>query len=164
MNSVKLNVNNQVRCAMGKFEEEVLSGKLTVVGAVYDFRNEMAQGQGKLVVVNVNGETDPAKIAKLDLMQGLDAPPKAEGRQASRPRPPQACDATNPTNQGRNGASWNASTISAPARRFCRVKSSNRRATNWSTGRAAACRSWKCRIAARNTWASRPRPRPICAS
>jgi carbonic anhydrase len=62
MNSVKLNVNNQVSLAMTKFEEEVMSGKLTVVGAVYDFRNELAQGQGKLVVVNVNGETDPPKL------------------------------------------------------------------------------------------------------
>jgi carbonic anhydrase len=79
LNSVKQNVNNQVRLAMGKFEEEVMSGRLTVMGAVYDFRNEMKQGQGKLNVVNVNGETDPAKIAKLDLMQGLDAP-RSQGR------------------------------------------------------------------------------------
>jgi carbonic anhydrase len=74
LNSVKLNINNQVRMAMGKFEEDVISGHLTVVGAVYDFKNEMRQGLGKLNVVNVNGETNPAKIAKLELMKGLDAP------------------------------------------------------------------------------------------
>jgi hypothetical protein len=34
----------------------------------------MRQGQGKLNIVNVNGETNGAKIAKLGLMQGLDAP------------------------------------------------------------------------------------------
>jgi carbonic anhydrase len=79
MNSIKLNVNNQVRRAMDKFEEMVLSGKLTVVGAIYDFRNELKQGQGKLVVVNVNGESDAAKIAALDLMKGADAP-EAKGR------------------------------------------------------------------------------------
>ena len=72
--SVKLNINNQVRLAMGKFEQEVINGKLTVVGAVYDFNNEMRQGPGKLHIVNVNGETNPVKITKLDLMQGLDAP------------------------------------------------------------------------------------------
>jgi hypothetical protein len=44
------------------------------VGAIYDFKNEMRQGQGKLNVVNVNGETNGAKIARLELMQGLDAP------------------------------------------------------------------------------------------
>lgn len=88
LNSVKQNVNNQVRLAMGKFEGEVMSGRLTVVGAVYDFRNEMKLGQGKLNIINVNGETDPAKIAKLDLMQGLDAPaPKAAPRATPRKAP-----------------------------------------------------------------------------
>ncbi|TCJ11725.1 hypothetical protein EZJ19_14490 [Parasulfuritortus cantonensis] len=74
MSSIALNVNNQVRRAMAKWEEEVIVGKLTVVGAVYDFRNDLKRGQGKLVIINVNGETDPAKIAALDLVQGLDGP------------------------------------------------------------------------------------------
>lgn len=87
LSSVELNVNNQVRHAMNKFEDEVLKGTLTVVGAVYDFRNEMGQGQGRLNVVNVNGETDPGRIAKLDLMQGLDAPPPKPARAARRARP-----------------------------------------------------------------------------
>jgi len=75
LSSVKLNVNNQVRQAMNKFEEDVISGRLTVIGAVYDFKNELHQGLGKLNIVNVNGETNAARIARLDLMQGLDAPP-----------------------------------------------------------------------------------------
>ncbi len=91
LNSVKLNINNQVRMAMGKFEQEVISGHLTVVGAVYDFKNEMHQGLGKLNIVNVNGETNPAKIAKLDLLQGLDAPAaKPTMRHAPVRRPPPA--------------------------------------------------------------------------
>ena len=91
LNSVRQNVNNQVRLAMGKFESDVMSGRLTVMGAVYDFRNEMKQGQGKLNVINVNGETDPAKIAKLDLMQGHDAPPpKAAPRAMPRKAPAKA--------------------------------------------------------------------------
>lgn len=81
MNSIKLNVHNQVRRALDKWEEEVITGKLTVVGAVYDFRNDLKQGQGKLVIINVNGENDPAKIAALDLMRGLDAP-EAKGHKA----------------------------------------------------------------------------------
>lgn len=74
LNSIKLNINNQVRLAMSKFEQDVVSGRLTVIGAVYDFKNEMRQGQGKLNIVNVNGETNGEKIVKLGLMQGLDAP------------------------------------------------------------------------------------------
>lgn len=84
LSSVKLNVNNQVRHAMNKFEEQVLKGALTIVGAVYDFKNEMGQGQGKLNIINVNGETDLARIAKLDLMQGLDAPSAKPTRSARR--------------------------------------------------------------------------------
>ena len=82
LSSIKLNVNNQVRHAMNKFEDEVLKGTLTVVGAVYDFKNEMGQGQGKLNIVNVNGETDLNRIAKLDLMQDLDARPAKPSRRA----------------------------------------------------------------------------------
>lgn len=87
LNSVKQNVHNQVRLAMTKFEPEVLSGRLTVLGAVYDFRNDMKQGQGKLNIVNVNGETDPARIAQLELMKGLDAPGARSGYRAPVRRP-----------------------------------------------------------------------------
>jgi carbonic anhydrase len=75
ISGVKRNVNNQVKFALNKFEQEVASGKLTVIGAVYDFRNELKQGQGKLVVVNVNGELDPTKIAALEVM--IYTPPPA---------------------------------------------------------------------------------------
>ena len=90
LSSVKLNVNNQVRYAMNKFEEEVLKGTLTIVGAVYDFKNEMGQGQGKLNIINVNGETDAGSISRLDLMQGLDVPPPKPGRASRRTRAPAA--------------------------------------------------------------------------
>jgi len=80
MASVKLNVNHQVRHALGKYEEKVLTGKLTIVGAVYDFRNDLRQGPGKLVVTNVNGETDPVRIAAMDLMQGLETPEPKSGK------------------------------------------------------------------------------------
>ena len=69
MNSIKLNVNYQVGAARSKFEREVIEGQLTVVGAIYDFTNEMRQGQGKLNIINVNGETDAAKIAALEFMK-----------------------------------------------------------------------------------------------
>jgi carbonic anhydrase len=80
LSSVKLNVNNQVRLAMNKFEQDVINGRLTVVGAVYDFNNEMRQGLGKLNIVNVNGETNEVRIKRLDLIQGLDAPANRKPR------------------------------------------------------------------------------------
>ncbi len=69
LNSIKLNVNNQVRQAVAKYETEVQSGHLTVVGAVYDFKNEMMLGQGRVNIINVNGETDVRKIAALALLK-----------------------------------------------------------------------------------------------
>ncbi|EEG09364.1 carbonic anhydrase [Pseudogulbenkiania ferrooxidans] len=62
---VLLNVNNQVDAALLKFAGEVESGKLSVIGAFYDFRNDLRQGYGKLVITNINGETDPARIRDL---------------------------------------------------------------------------------------------------
>ncbi len=68
IDGVKENVNNQVKATQGLFSEKVKEGGLVVVGAVYDFKNELGQGQGKLVIININGETDPAKIAKSPLL------------------------------------------------------------------------------------------------
>lgn len=59
---VKVNVNNQIADALKLFEEKVKHGQLLVVGAVYDFSDDMKQGAGKLNIINVNGETDAAKI------------------------------------------------------------------------------------------------------
>ena len=56
------NVNQQVRYAMRAFAPELRAGTLSVAGAVYDFRDELKQGPGKVVIVNINGETDRAKL------------------------------------------------------------------------------------------------------
>jgi carbonic anhydrase len=60
--AVVANVNNQVAFSLKRFNHQVHEGKLTVVGAVYDFRNDLGQGAGKLVVVNVNGNADPERM------------------------------------------------------------------------------------------------------
>ncbi|MBB5018873.1 carbonic anhydrase [Chitinivorax tropicus] len=59
---VLLNINNQVDHAMNKFKDMTSANKLAVIGAFYDFRNDLGFGFGKLVITNINGETDPAKI------------------------------------------------------------------------------------------------------
>lgn len=62
LKGVSANVNNQVGYAVKKFNEEVKTGKLTVIGAVYDFQNALHQGQGRLVITNINGNTDTSHI------------------------------------------------------------------------------------------------------
>ncbi|OIQ90173.1 carbonic anhydrase 2 [mine drainage metagenome] len=62
LQGVKANVDNQVTLALKKFDTEVKDGTLTVIGSVYDFQNAMHQGQGRLVVININGRTDDGSI------------------------------------------------------------------------------------------------------
>ena len=73
IDGVKINVNNQVAAALKEFADKVKNGQLLVVGAVYDFADDMKQGAGNLNIISMNGETDPAKIRSMS-----DAPAKAE--------------------------------------------------------------------------------------
>jgi carbonic anhydrase len=61
--AVIVNVNNQVDTALRHFAKDIQAGQLTVVGAVYDFRNDLGQGAGKLSIVNVNGNSEPERMS-----------------------------------------------------------------------------------------------------
>ena len=56
------NVHSQVAFALTHFGTRVSEGKLTVVGAVYDFRNDLGKGSGKITIVDVNGNGEPARM------------------------------------------------------------------------------------------------------
>jgi carbonic anhydrase len=56
------NVHNQVKVALREFGPHVNAAELTIVGAVYDLRNELGRGPGRLIVLNVNGNQDPARL------------------------------------------------------------------------------------------------------
>jgi len=68
MASVEANVHSQVASALKEYDAEVKAGTLTVVGVVYDFRNDYKHGNGRLVVVNINGETDAVKIKQAPVL------------------------------------------------------------------------------------------------
>lgn len=65
------NVHNQVDRAMKLFGQRVKEGKLVILGAIYDFRNDFKHGVGKLVFVNMNGERDCAQIEKSSLLKDI---------------------------------------------------------------------------------------------
>jgi len=65
IDGVKVNVNNQVAAALVEWADKVKNGELLIVGAVYDFADDMKQGAGKLNIININGETDPAKLSNM---------------------------------------------------------------------------------------------------
>jgi carbonic anhydrase len=52
------NVHNQVAIAVEKYQERINAQQLTVLGAVYDFKNDFGFGNGKLVMININGSKD----------------------------------------------------------------------------------------------------------
>lgn len=56
------NVHDQVKAALKRFSPRVTSNDLTIVGAIYDLRNELGKGAGKLTVINVNGNRDEARL------------------------------------------------------------------------------------------------------
>lgn len=62
LNAVISNVHQQVCAAKAEFESQVKSGKLTIIGMVYDLANDMKEGYGSIKIININGETE--KIAQ----------------------------------------------------------------------------------------------------
>jgi len=69
--AVIINVNNQVDTALKHFAKDIQAGQLTVVGAVFDFRNDLMQGAGKVSIVNVNGNNEAERMtAFVDAISG----------------------------------------------------------------------------------------------
>jgi len=68
LQAVVKNVDYQVKEALEAFDDEVDVGTLGVIGAIYDFRNDYGKGEGKLIITNINGETDPDKIKNSPLL------------------------------------------------------------------------------------------------
>jgi carbonic anhydrase len=62
LEAVLENIHDQVKIALKKFGPRVNAGELTIVGAVYDFRNDLGKGAGRLAVIDVNGIQDPARL------------------------------------------------------------------------------------------------------
>ncbi|MDC0864965.1 carbonic anhydrase [Rickettsiaceae bacterium] len=56
------NVNSQIAYAVKKYQALIDSDQLTIIGAVYDFKNDFEFGHGRVVLTNVNGITDKSKI------------------------------------------------------------------------------------------------------
>jgi carbonic anhydrase len=73
--AVIANVHDQVSAALARFGKRVHSGRLTVVGAVLDLRNDMGLGAGRIVIVDVNGNQDQQRIgAFIAAVTGKSAP------------------------------------------------------------------------------------------
>jgi carbonic anhydrase len=85
---VVANVHLQVAGAVRTYGERVQQGKLTIVGAVYDFRNDLGNGAGKLTIVDVNGNDEAERMKAF--VQALGAPSMAAGRASAAAAAPRA--------------------------------------------------------------------------
>jgi carbonic anhydrase len=79
LEGVKANVHEQVRLALREYKDLVAKGDLVVVGVVYDFAGDMGGPRGKVWIIDVNGEADPARLeatAFMKAVRGLAASPR----------------------------------------------------------------------------------------
>jgi len=51
-----------------KIRELVYTGKLMVVGTIYDFKDIYSPENGAVFVININGETDVEKLKRLNVL------------------------------------------------------------------------------------------------
>ncbi len=66
------NVDRQVEAVLNddKIRELVYTGKLMVVGAIYDFKDIYSPERGAVFVININGETDVERLKRLNVLGG----------------------------------------------------------------------------------------------
>jgi carbonic anhydrase len=77
--AVVANVHAQVALAVEHFGPFVHSGELTVIGAVYDLKNDLGKGFGRLHLVDINTNVEPARIdAFVRAIQSASLAKKAE--------------------------------------------------------------------------------------
>lgn len=59
------NVDQQVAYCLQKYKTLVDEGKLTIIGAFFDFHKKLSEEMGRIHVMNVNGKRTPEDVTKL---------------------------------------------------------------------------------------------------
>lgn len=59
------NIHYQVNLASEKYADLLRENKLIVLGGIYDFRNEMKEGYGRIKIININGQAEIFSVAGL---------------------------------------------------------------------------------------------------
>lgn len=72
LDHVEDNIDFQVTEAIGRYADRIKSGRLAVIGSVFDCANQYGRGKNRLVIINVNGEKNEKKLKRLRLMNKLD--------------------------------------------------------------------------------------------
>jgi carbonic anhydrase len=65
------NIHHQVSYALKKFHDLVSTDKLVIVGAVYDIQNTFGDGNGRLIIININNKTESEDIKNDPHLEGV---------------------------------------------------------------------------------------------
>lgn len=69
---VEKNVDFQVSTALKRYEQRIESGRLVVIGGVIDLSNQYGFGLNRLIITNINGETEPERLRAMHHLVRLD--------------------------------------------------------------------------------------------
>ena len=83
--NVEANIDFQVDQAVARYDDRVRNGRLVVIGSVVDFDNIYKRGAGRLIIININGERDNAKLRSMSIMNSID--PKLRKLSVGREKP-----------------------------------------------------------------------------
>jgi carbonic anhydrase len=87
------NVHRQVRLALDRFGPRIVTGRLTVIGAVLDLQDDFGKGAGRISIIDVNGNSEPRRLrAFVDAVQES-ASTKSDARDAGVAEPEPAASA-----------------------------------------------------------------------
>jgi len=69
---VEKNVDFQVATATKRYAQRIESGRVVVIGAVIDLNNQYGLGLNRVIIININGETDPERLRAMHHLVRLD--------------------------------------------------------------------------------------------
>lgn len=69
---VERNVDFQVETAVKRYRQRIESGRLTVIGGVIDLDNQYGLGRNRLIIINIDGETNPERLRARQALIRLD--------------------------------------------------------------------------------------------
>lgn len=73
LSGAETNVDHQVDHAVKRYTGRVENGRLTVIGAIFDFGDLYGRGAGRQVIININGEKNSAVLRTLPITARMTA-------------------------------------------------------------------------------------------
>lgn len=84
LTNIEKNIDFQVAQAISRYEKRIVTGRLVVVGSILDLDNQYGRGEGRLILINVNGETNAEGLHKMQIMTQI--PPELVNSYVGRER------------------------------------------------------------------------------